>query len=367
MQQWDATAAGARGTPVRLSWIQPFGLVQLSVVNFVLRILTLGIYHFWGKTEVRKRIWSAIRFQGEPLAYTGTGGELFIGFLIVFGVVLLPVLLVSFLAALALGPTSPALALFQLVIYLVFFLLIGVATYRAQRYRLARTLWRGIRASLVGSSWAYGWTFFWTGCLVPLTFGWILPWRATRLQRLLTNDMRFGDRAFRFTGGALPLYKRFAPFWIGMLLVGWGATVAAAAALAGHMQIGPGGKLVPTRGAIALLAGLGMAVYLLYMILSAWYRAGMINHFAASTTFEGARFKGSVTAAGLIWITVTNFLITVLSLTLLSPVAQARWARYLTEHLSVEGTVPLEDISQSADQGISRGEGLAQAFDVDAF
>jgi hypothetical protein len=39
----------------------------------------------------------------------------------------------------------------------------------------------------------------------------------------------------------------------------------------------------------------------------------------------------------------------------------------LIENLSIEGEVPLAGISQGADQGIKRGEGLAQAFDVDAF
>ena len=69
---------------LHLSWQYPKGLIGLSFTNMLLRILTLGIYHFWAKTEVRKRIWSAIRINDEPLTYTGRGLELFIGFLIVF-------------------------------------------------------------------------------------------------------------------------------------------------------------------------------------------------------------------------------------------------------------------------------------------
>ena len=44
---------------LRLSWSQPPGMVALSFKNFLLKIVTLGIYQFWGKTEVRRRIWSA--------------------------------------------------------------------------------------------------------------------------------------------------------------------------------------------------------------------------------------------------------------------------------------------------------------------
>ena len=174
---------------VKLSWVQPDGLIGLSFANYFLRIITLGVYHFWGKTEVRRRIWSAVRLNGEPLAYTGTGKELFLGFLLVFGVVMLPMTLAVFAASFAFGPQSPAPAL----VYPLFFVLMGIGIYRAQRYRLSRTLWRGIRGGLEGSARSYAWTHVWTGVLVPFTLGWILPWRQTKLQSLLVNDMRFGE------------------------------------------------------------------------------------------------------------------------------------------------------------------------------
>jgi hypothetical protein len=41
--------------------------------------------------------------------------------------------------------------------------------------------------------------------LVPLTLGWVLPWRAVSLQRALFVETRFGDNAFTFSGVAGPL------------------------------------------------------------------------------------------------------------------------------------------------------------------
>src|SRR5438105_4994416 len=89
----DASATTHVMPVPRVSWVHPSGgFLGLSLLNGVLRILTLGVYHFWGKTEVRQRIWSAVRIDGEPLDYRGTGAELFRGFLIVFCLLLLPML-----------------------------------------------------------------------------------------------------------------------------------------------------------------------------------------------------------------------------------------------------------------------------------
>ncbi len=365
-----AMDAGAQREGLRLSWVQPRGLVRLSAVNFVLRILTLGFYNFWGKTEVRKRIWSAVRIDGEPLHYSGTGKELFLGFLIVFFLIVLPILLLSVTVAVAFSPESGVFDAYQVALYAVVFFLTGFAIYRAQRYRLSRTTWRAIRASLAGTASNYARLYFLTGLLVPLTLGWIIPWRSTRLQALMVGDMRFGDRPFRFTARSGPLYASFAFLWFGTTVV----VILAALAIHGVMleemanvETWAGGEFRPSAAGLGKMIAVAALAYILYAIVSAWYRARQINHFAAHTHFDAATFASSVTGGGLMWIAVSNILIVILSLGLLGPIAQARSTRYLVERLRIEGPVRLEQISQSADHGPRRGEGLAQAFDVDAF
>jgi uncharacterized membrane protein YjgN (DUF898 family) len=410
--------------PLLISWLAPIGLLGLSVYNFVLRILTFGIHHFWGKTEVRKRIWSSIRFNGEPLVYTGTGRELFTGFLIVFALIILPVMLATFGAVFLFGPESTLMRVFQASLYIGFVMLTGIAIYRAQRYRLNRTRWRGIRAGLTGSSLRYGWTHFWTLLLIPLTLGWISPWRATRLQRIVTNDMRFGDRKFTFSGRPGPLYKSYALFWAltALLVVVTLGTIGSA--MGDFMVLAGGGEpphLSPDRilEIIALVYGGIFVAGMIYMMFSAWYRAAMTRHFARHTHLDGLTFQSTVKAHGLLWITITNYLLLflgaifatlatvgcgiimvsiladagidpfgitsgddpalimqrasgivtfvfILSLGLFLPVTQSRATGYLIRNLSADGTIDLETVKAGAAQDIKRGEGLAQAFDIDA-
>lgn len=359
---------------LKLSWRQPQGLYSLSFVNFLLRIVTLGIYTFWARTEVRKRVWSGIRLNGQPLQYTGTGGELFKGFAIIFVVVIIPLLLVSVAATLYFGPDTQGQRLVSLAMYLVIFYLFGMGTYRAWRYRLSRTRWRGIRAGLVGSDTRYAGRYFWTGMLIPLTLGWIVPWRTTRLQELITDDTQFGNRPFEFTAMARTLYLPFTVLWlgaIGIIVLGYYALlyfIPPKDLFFNDPQSGGGmGRnqmMFVWILKFYVLLGVG---YLLYTVLSAWYRARQFNHFSNHTFFESGRLHGSMRWPGLLWITVSNYLIVFLTLGILAPIAQARMMRYIIEHLEFVGTAPLQQIAQNAAAEPNLGEGLAQAFDIDGF
>ena len=359
--------------PWRIGWSgNPWDLVGLSFTNFFLTIVTLGIYSFWGKTEVRKRIWSSVRLQDEPLAYTGTGKELFLGFLIVFGAVFLPITLLTFFAMVAFGPQSGVSSLVQLLIYIVFFFLWGVAVYRARRYRLSRTLWRGIRGGMAGSSAGFAWTNFWTAILIPFTLGWILPWRANVLQKQLNSETTFGNRQMAYQGNSGPLYKYFAALWVGGLVL-YLAVIGIIAAFAPSLQAeaeAAARQGMEYKPSLKLVLGIIFSFFaagVLWSIISAWYQSQKFRLFAGFTSFDQGRFTLDTTALGLIGVFISNFLLSALTLGILKPVAQARIARYFVERLSLEGTADVASILQSTAALEKRGEGLAQGFDVDAF
>jgi len=244
-----------------------------------------------------------------------------------------------------------------------------MGSYRAKRYRLSRTKWRGIRGSLSGGkSFKYGVLYFATGLLIPLTGGWIIPWRETVLQRFMTNETKLGNRRLTFAGQAGPLYRRYWAVW----LAGITAYVGGFSALMAYFgpQISRALRGVPwkiTTGEYVVIGIIIFGALLFYALIKAWYSAGLINYFASQTWFGRARFKGSATATSLVWLTFTNFLISVLSLGALSPIAQSRFMRYYMTRLDFDGNVPLARVGQNEEEMVARGEGLATAFDIDAF
>jgi len=353
-----------------ISWVDPpGGFAGLSILNGVLRILTLGVYHFWGKTEVRQRIWSAVRIDGEPLEYRGTGGELLRGFLVVFFLVLLPLGLASFAASL-LGPVTHAI--YSFAFWALLLLLSGIGIHRARRYRLSRTRWRGIRGGLSGRSRGFAWTYLWTMLLVPLTLGWILPWRAVRLQRALFIVTHFGDNAFTFTGVAGPLYRRFWLVWVSAIVL----IVTASTAIGGILASGARAPSAPrpapamlhlSAGQTTSIVGIVLVCSLSLAMIRASYSARILNYFAAHTKLQGVSFTLRATAPSLVWLVASNYLIRVLSLGFLSALAEARSMRYIVDRLACDGAIAWERIAQNPDALLKRGEGLAEAFNVDAF
>ena len=149
----------------------------------------------------------------------------------VFFVLVLPYVLAVTAANVIQGPESPIAIMLQGGFFLVIYLLWGFAVYKARKFQLSRTNWRGIRGTLVGSAMIYSLLYFGSLIAKSMSMGWATPVMNTVLAEQITNDMRFGDAAFKFKGRAGPLYPTYAMCWlltlaaivlvIGMLVTSW--------------------------------------------------------------------------------------------------------------------------------------------------
>ena len=206
------------GEPLRFSTtIEPGRFFGLSLKNGLLNLITLTLYRFWGKTEVRQRVWRGIRLNDEAFEYTGRGVELFVGFLLALLVVGLPFLIVIF----GIQFTQHwAFGLALLPLYLGLFWLWGFGIFSAFRYMASRTTWRGVRFRLKGSASAYAWNYLLAIFLGSLTAGWFWPQAERQLASRVWEELRFGDRRLRFRmerSERQGIYGPFALGWFGTL------------------------------------------------------------------------------------------------------------------------------------------------------
>ena len=232
---------------------------RLAIQGGLLEFVTFGFYRFWLATNVRRHLWSSTLIEGEPFEYTGTAKELFIGFLFALAI-LVPIYFAYFLLGVE-AERKNAFASTPLVLFLYAF---GqFAIYRARRYRLTRTIWRGVRFWMDGSGLGYAWRACLWGFLVFLTMGLALPWREAALERYKMRHTYYGDLQGDFAGTGWQLFKRGWWLWLlawlpFVLLIGVGIAAGIVLSTVSH-----GGKLTQEQIGVVVL------VYMLVVLLMA--------------------------------------------------------------------------------------------------
>jgi uncharacterized membrane protein YjgN (DUF898 family) len=367
-----ATTVTSTAEKLTFDYIKRSGLLKLCFINFFLGLITLGFYRFWAKTNVRRHLWSSIHINNEPLEYTGTGMELFKGFLMVFFFFLLP-FIVAINVLTLMGPEYVVIAaLVQFAFILIIYVFYGFAIYKARKYQLSRTNWRGIRGTLSGSAMTYSLLYFGSLLAYSMSMGWATPVMNTVLQEQITNDMRFGDAAFKFKGRAGPLYPTYALCWfltlgaiIALIVLGVSFAGVFEQIVAFLESLDP---LADHNTVVAIVVISLLAIFFLsaLVIPALWsvYIAKELRTFADYTRFDGAQFRMDVTAWDVIVLAVVNVLIIVLTLGICTPYAQQRVMKFAVDRLTLEGMIDIDRIRQSTVAKESRGEGLADAFDI---
>lgn len=176
----------------------------------LLELATLGFYRFWLATDMRRHLWSHISIDGDGAEYTGTGRELLVGFLFALAI-LLPIYILYFFV----GIEAERAKAFASIPLFVFFYLFGqFAIFRARRYRVTRTVFRGIRFWMTGSGLAYAGRASLWGLLVIVSLGFALPWREASLERYKMRHTLYGDLQGSFEGTGLDLFKRGWWLWL---------------------------------------------------------------------------------------------------------------------------------------------------------
>ncbi|MGF6963974.1 uncharacterized membrane protein YjgN (DUF898 family) [Paraburkholderia sp. WC7.3g] len=336
--------------------------------NLLLQILTLGIYRFWATTNNRRYVWTHMRFQDERFEYTGTGGELFKGFL--FAIV------VVFSAAFAAGALSVVLRMLTksvavvavpvIALYLLIVVLAAGAFFGAQRYRLSRTQWCGIRGGMTGSALGYGVRTLLYALLCVLTLGQMTPWSSMRLTERRINESSFGSLAFRFKGRAWAVYGLFLVTFVGVVVL---FTVLFMMFLKGalaSMHVGHvlGAATAPSRAALGSL----FLFYALFsigtMLIRGFYVAALTRHVMGNMSLGSQlHFDSNVSVARLIGLQCGNLATIVFTLGFGAPIVLHRRMRFAADTLQVSGYLDPHMLGQNTVVAALTGEGMLNLLD----
>lgn len=192
-------------------------LFEIYLINFLLSIITLGMYYPWARERMLKYIYGETSFFGSRLAFHGTGREMFIGF--VKALLLLGIFGAGFIyfyleyldqytngdPEKPFGFVLPFIAMYG-VGFLFMMTITPLAIHGAMKYRLAKTSWRGIRLGYRGERPVLYGIFIRDFLLTLITLGIYRSWLEVNMRRYIVKNIRFGDVTFSFNGDGMDLF-----------------------------------------------------------------------------------------------------------------------------------------------------------------
>ena len=384
---------------------------KIAFPNLLLAIVTLGIYRFWGTTREREYLWSKTDFIDEPLEWTGRGIELFIGFVVAFFLIILPLVFLQFgVQALTLQGHPVIAIILGVLAFVMIFYLSGVARFRALRYRLSRTYWRGIRGGSDEQGLSFAVSYMWKTFVGWLPLYLMVPWSMITLWNERWNAMSFGPYRFSSNASWTSLMKRYLLFYLVPFLLFVGAIILAISEHA-KQGSGEGGGPLAILGVVFIIFAV-LAVYILLPIasllfFSKFYRVAVgglrlqelefefkaraadwillflghigvsiaaytiaaipISILSAATLFDlKSIMQGAEVSVPTIIALGVAAAIAILPLGMVSPLVRYRNWKFFVTHMEVYGEINLDTLTQSETASPSQGEGLLDAFDVGA-
>lgn len=328
----------------------------IAFTNLLLTIVTLGFYRFWATTRTRRYLWANTRFIDDRLEWTGTGLELFIGFLMVILLIGLPFFFIQFGAqALVLQGHGGAAAILTFVAFFVIFYMVGLARFRALRYRLSRTWWHGIRGGSDNAGWGYGVSYIWKSFVGTLAAGLMIPWSMMSLWNERWNKMSFGPHMFESAGKHGSTMKRFLLFYL--LPIGLFALVGITFASRGQ----------PGAGSFLLIFFLGIGFYIGIGLIALAFYAKFFRVAVDGLSLAGLNFHFYARTREWIMLFLGDIALVIGTLGIGAIFLQYRHWKFFITHMGVTGEIFTDELTQSQTRTDRHGEGLLDALDVGAF
>lgn len=278
----------------------PAKLFPLALGTGVLGVVTLGIYRFWAKARIRRHVWEKVRVGDDAMEFTGTGLEMFLGFLmavVVLAIYLAVVQLILFAVGIrfVLDPQNEMEEIAQGVSIALSFLavlpLMLFAAYRARRYKLARTRFRGIRFAMENAAGGYMLRGLIYLALTVVSLGLLWPLMTYRLEAYMTERTWYGGARFRQGGRWTGLCSAYLHVVVGIVLIGL------------SVLVGIGGS----PGLSGLLATVGAIWGMVGLVI---YRVRAFGYLMSQKEMDGGLgFRAAPRAGQVVWLYIKGVFI----------------------------------------------------------
>jgi uncharacterized membrane protein YjgN (DUF898 family) len=294
---------------------------SIMIVNWLLTLITIGIYYPWARAKRLRYIYGQTALNNERFHFSGTGQEMFRGFIkiILFYIVIVALYMVLVTAV-------KLLLLAVLFLYLAILAIIPFAIHGSFRYRMSRTSYRGIRFGYRGNRNELVKNFFKWVLFTILTFGIYSAWLQMNIRSYTHKNIRYGNVEFsnNCSGGD----------WFFLNLKGYFLTII-------------------TLG-----------------IYSFWWQRNIFNYYIDNMGMNKDDQKiechSTATGGGFFKLLVGNVLITIFTLGFGKAWADMRTQRFIFDNVKMTGNINLDEIRQTEEEYTNAfGDDAMDFFEID--
>jgi uncharacterized membrane protein YjgN (DUF898 family) len=293
-------------------------LFKIQIVNFILNVITLGLFYPWAKARKLQYIYSNTAFENHPFSFTGNGKEMFKGFIraLLFFVAAYGIFL--FLVYLRMEVWA------ILFFYAFLFLIIPLAIHGSYRYRKAKTVWKGIRLGYVGDRTELMKLFLKGIFLTIITFGIYGAWFSMNLRKYVVENIRIGDANFIYRGNGGDFF------------------------------------LLNLKGYFLTIITLGIYLFWWQKDLFEYY----INNLELNREDKRVFLKSKATGGGFFSLLVGNLLIIIFTLGLAFPLTVVRTLKFGADNIMLYGDFDFDSLQQTQnDYSNATGDDMTDILD----
>jgi uncharacterized membrane protein YjgN (DUF898 family) len=325
------------------------------IVNLLLTIVTVGIYSAWAKVRRLQYFYRHTELAASSFDFHGSPTRILVGRLIALA------MLIGYNYSLRLHSPLTIFVVVALAVVLPWLLR------NSLRFRLYNSSWRGTRFHFRGSVAGSYRVFLLNGLLTVITLYVMAPFMHQRLKAYQHNNSWFGRTRFSFHARAGQFYLIYLLLLAAIVVVVVVITkLGIGQAFSAMLQTQKRGGRVDAHSLLRLLAILYGALIMTGVFIGPIFHALVTNLIWSNTRLGEHRIECNMSPIGLIWITLSNLVLVVLTLGLLIPWASVRLARFQLDALRLLPAGDLQEFVSAAPETIGAvGEEAATAFDFD--
>jgi uncharacterized membrane protein YjgN (DUF898 family) len=325
------------------------------IVNLLLTIVTLGIYSAWAKVRRLQYFYRHTELAGSSFDFHGSPQRILVGRLIALG------MLFGYRYAAHLRSPVTIVMLVGLALVMPWLLR------NSFRFRLYNTSWRGTRFHFRGSVGGSYRVFLLNGFLTAITLYVMAPFMHQRLKAYQHDNSWFGRTQFSFRARPGQFYLIYLLLLAAMVAFAVAIGVSGiGGALSALIQAQKHGDHVNPQAFLRTLIILYGALILIAIAIGPMFHALITNLIWNNTRLGEHRIECNMSPFILIWITVSNFVLVLITLGLFVPWAMVRLSRYQVESMRLIPASDLQEFVAADPESIGAvGEETASVFDFD--